>query len=263
MPTARRARHSGCRCDGSTARPRLPRLRGDVAGGAVELPGTRYGSCRRAAQTTVDRIVSFDGDLPEARAGQSVTLTLADKIVSRGDVIAAAGDPPEAADQFEATIVWMADEPMLPGRAYVLQLGTQAASATLRTPKYQVNVNTLEQTAARTLELNAIGVATLALDRPVVFEPYEKSRELGGFILVDKATNATVAAGMIRFALRRAANVHRQHLDVTRERRAGLKNQKTAVLWFTGLSGAGEFDRRQPRRDEAGADEPPHLPARR
>jgi bifunctional enzyme CysN/CysC len=129
---------------------------------------------------------------------------------------------------------------MLPGRSYAFQLGTQAASATLRTPKYQVNVNTLEETAARTLELNAIGVVTLALDRPVVFAPYADSRELGGFILIDKATNATVAAGMIRFALRRAANVHRQHLDITREKRADLKNQRPAVVWFTGLSGAGK-----------------------
>lgn len=213
---------------------------GTIAAGAVR-PGDAVRIVPSGRTTTVDRIVTFDGDLNEARAGQSVTVTLADEVdCSRGDVIAAAGDPPETADQFEATIVWMADEPMLPGRAYVLQLGTQTASATLRTPKYQVNVNTLEQTAARTLELNAIGVATLALDRPIVFEPYEKSRELGGFILIDKGTNATVAAGMIRFALRRAANVHRQHLDVTRERRAGLKNQRPAVLWFTGLSGAGK-----------------------
>ncbi|KQT34818.1 adenylyltransferase [Sphingomonas sp. Leaf412] len=213
---------------------------GTIAGGGVK-PGDAVRIVPSGRTTTVARIVTLDGDRDAAVAGESVTLTLSDEVdCSRGDVIAAAGDPPEAADQFEATIVWMADEAMLPGRAYVFQLATQNASATLRTPKYQVNVNTLEQTAARTLELNAIGVATLSLDRPVVFEPYDKSRELGGFILIDKATNATVAAGMIRFALRRAANVHRQHLDVTRERRADLKNQKPAVLWFTGLSGAGK-----------------------
>lgn len=213
---------------------------GTIAGGGVK-PGDAVRIVPSGRTTTVARIVGFDGDRAAAVAGESVTVTLADEVdCSRGDVIAAADDPPEAADQFEATIVWMADEAMLPGRAYVFQLGTQTASATLRTPKYQVNVNTLEQTAARTLELNAIGVATLSLDRPVVFEPYDRSRELGGFILIDKATNATVAAGMIRFALRRAANVHRQHLDVTRERRADLKNQKPAVLWFTGLSGAGK-----------------------
>ena len=155
-------------------------------------------------------------------------------------MIAAADAPPEAADQFEATIVWMADEAMLPGRSYLLKLGTQTVTATPRTPKYQVNVNTLEQTAAKTLELNAIGIVPLATDRPLVFAPYQESRELGGFILVDKASNATVAAGMIRFALRRAANVHRQPTDITRERRAALKNQRPAVVWFTGLSGAGK-----------------------
>lgn len=213
---------------------------GTIASGTVK-PGDPVRIVPSGRTTHVARIVALGGDREQAQAGQSVTLTLADEVdCSRGDMIAAAGDPPEVADQFEATVVWMADEPMLPGRSYALQLGTQGASATLRTPKYQVNVNTLEETAARTLELNAIGVVTLALDKPVVFAPYEQSRELGGFILIDKATNATVAAGMIRFSLRRAQNVHRQHLDVTREKRADLKNQKPAVLWFTGLSGAGK-----------------------
>ena len=213
---------------------------GTIASGQVK-PGVAVRIVPSGRTTSVARIVAMGGDLDQAKAGQSVTLTLADEVdCSRGDMIAAADDPPEVADQFEATIVWMADEAMLPGRSYAFQLGTQAASATLRTPKYQVNVNTLEETAARTLELNAIGVVTLALDRPIVFAPYEQSRELGGFILIDKATNATVAAGMIRFALRRASNVHRQPTDVTRERRARLKNQRPAVLWFTGLSGAGK-----------------------
>lgn len=213
---------------------------GTIASGTVK-PGDAVRIVPSGRTTAVDRIVAFGGDLAQAEAGQSVTLTLRDEVdCSRGDVIAAADDPPEAADQFEATIVWMADEPMLPGRSYLLQLGTQTATATLRTPKYQVNVNTLEQLAARTLELNAIGVVPLSLDRPIVFAPYAESRELGGFILIDKATNATVAAGMIRFALRRAQNVHRQPLDVTREKRASLKNQAPAVLWFTGLSGAGK-----------------------
>jgi bifunctional enzyme CysN/CysC len=213
---------------------------GTIASGVVK-PGDAVRIVPSGRTTSVARIVALGGDLEEARAGQSVTLTLADEVdCSRGDMIAAAGDPPEVSDQFEATVVWMADEAMLPGRSYALQLGTQTASATLRAPKYQVNVNTLEQTAARTLELNAIGVVTLALDKPLVFAPYEESRELGGFILIDKATNATVAAGMIRFALRRAQNVHRQHFDIGRERRASLKNQRPAVLWFTGLSGAGK-----------------------
>lgn len=213
---------------------------GTVASGTVR-PGDQVRIVPSGRTTHVARIVTLGGDLPAAQAGQSVTITLADEVdCSRGDVIAAAEDPPEVADQFEATVVWMADEPMLPGRSYLLQLGTQTATATLRTPKYQVNVNTLEQLAARTLELNAIGVVPLALDKPIVFAPYANSRELGGFILIDKATNATVAAGMIRFALRRASNVHRQPTDVTREKRAALKNQTPAVLWFTGLSGAGK-----------------------
>jgi bifunctional enzyme CysN/CysC len=191
--------------------------------------------------STVKRVVAFGGDLEQGVAGQSVTLTLTDEVdCSRGDMIAGAGDPPQASDQFEATIVWMSDEAMLPGRSYWLKLGTQSATATLNAPKYQVNVNTMEQLAAKTLELNAIGVTTFSTDRPLVFEPYEQSRDLGGFILIDKASNATVAAGMIHFALRRAQNVHRQHLDVSRETHAALKNQKPAVLWFTGLSGAGK-----------------------
>jgi bifunctional enzyme CysN/CysC len=187
-----------------------------------------------------------DGDLPQAIAGQSVTLTLADEIdCSRGDVIAIADNPPEAADQFEATIVWMADEAMLPGRPYWLKLGTQTVTAHVQAPKYQVNVNSMEHLAAKTLDLNAIGVANLSTDKPIVFEPYEANREspnrdLGGFILVDKITNATVAAGMIHFSLRRAQNVHWQATDVTRETHASLKNQQPAVLWFTGLSGAGK-----------------------
>ncbi|WP_277980897.1 sulfate adenylyltransferase subunit CysN [Sphingomonas phyllosphaerae] len=213
---------------------------GTIAGGAVR-PGDAVRIVPSGRTTTVKRIVALGSDRASAEAGEAVTLTLADEVdCSRGDVIAAADDPPEVADQFEATLVWMAEEEMLPGRSYAFQLATQTASAVLRQPKYQVNVNTLEQTAARTLELNAIGVATLSLDRPIVFQPYEQSRELGGFILIDKATNATVAAGMIRFALRRASNVHRQPTDVTREKRASLKNQRPAVLWFTGLSGAGK-----------------------
>ena len=191
--------------------------------------------------TTIDRIVTMDGDVSRANAGQSVTLTLADEVdCSRGDVLCVADDPPEVADQFEATIVWMADEPMLPGRSYGLKIGTQSVTASVQTPKYQVNVNTMEHLAARTLELNAIGVANLATDRPIIFEPYADSRALGGFILIDRISNATVAAGMIHFALRRSQNIHWQALDVSRETHARLKRQSAAVLWFTGLSGAGK-----------------------
>jgi bifunctional enzyme CysN/CysC len=213
---------------------------GLVACGTV-APGDAVRVLPSGRTTRIDRIVTMDGELDRAVAGQSVTLTFADEIdCSRGDVIATADAPPQVADGFEAMIVWMADQPMLPGRSYWLQLGTQTVTATLQTPKYQVNVNTLEELAARTLELNAIGLVAFSTDRPLVFEPYAESRDLGGFVLIDKATNATVAAGMIRFALRRAQNVHWQALDVTRDRRAELKQQRPAVLWFTGLSGAGK-----------------------
>jgi bifunctional enzyme CysN/CysC len=191
--------------------------------------------------STVSRIVMLDGDLDAAVAGQSVTICLADEVdCSRGDVIATSDNPPQVADQFEANIVWMADEALIPGRAYWLKLGTQTVSATIHAPKYQVNVNTMEHLAAKTLDLNAIGVAEIATDKPIVFEAYAESRTLGGFILIDKLTNGTVAAGMLNFSLRRAQNVHWQALDIGRELHAGLKNQKPAVLWFTGLSGSGK-----------------------
>jgi bifunctional enzyme CysN/CysC len=191
--------------------------------------------------TTVSRIVTPGADLAVAAAGQSVTITLADELdCSRGDLLAAAAEPPEIADQFEAAIVWMADEPLLPGRPYWLKLGTQFVTATIHGPKYQVNVNTLEHLAAKTLSLNAIGIANLSTDKPLVFEPYETSRELGGFILIDKISNATVAAGMLHFALRRSSNVHWQALDIDRAAHARLKHQHSRLLWFTGLSGAGK-----------------------
>jgi bifunctional enzyme CysN/CysC len=213
---------------------------GLIAAGTVR-PGDPVRILPSGKTSTVGRIVTFDGDLDQAIAGQSITLTLADEVdCSRGDVIAIASDPPQAADQFEATIVWMDEAEMLPGRPYWLKLGTQMVSAQIRQPKYQVNVNTMEQVAAKTLDLNAIGVATLQTDRAIVFEPYADSRDLGGFILIDKMTNATVAAGMLHFALRRAENVHWQATDITREAHAAQKGQRPAVLWFTGLSGSGK-----------------------
>ena len=213
---------------------------GLIAAGRIH-PGDAVRVLPAGKATTISRIVTMDGELAEAVAGQSVTLCFADELdCSRGCVIAQTDDPPESADQFEATVVWMADEEMLPGRTYWLKLGTQTVTAQVQAPKYQVNVNTLEHLAARTLELNAIGVANISTDQPLVFEPYEQSRDLGGFILIDKLTNATVAAGLLHFALRRAGNIHWQQLDVTRELHAKLKNQKPAVLWFTGLSGAGK-----------------------
>jgi bifunctional enzyme CysN/CysC len=191
--------------------------------------------------SSVGRIVTMDGDLSEAVAGQSVTLTFADEIdCSRGDVITRADAPTQVADQFEATVVWMADEALVPGRPYWLKLGAQTVTATIQAPKYQINVNTLERLAVKTLDLNAIGVAKVTTDRPIPFEAYADNRTLGGFILIDKFNNATVAAGMLHFSLQRAQNVHWQALDVSREVRAALKNQKPAVLWFTGLSGAGK-----------------------
>ncbi len=218
---------------------------GQIASGVVR-PGDAIRVVPGGRTSTISRITTMDGDLDEAVAGQSVTLSLTDEIdCSRGSVIAAADVPPATADQFEATIVWMADEPLIVGRAYWLKLGTQTVAATVREPKYQINVNTMEHLAARTLDLNAIGVAELSTDRPIVFEPYAQdgaapNTVLGGFILIDKITNATVAAGMLHFALRRAQNVHWQPTDVDRAEHARLKNQTPRVLWFTGLSGAGK-----------------------
>ncbi|MGQ2936577.1 MAG: adenylyl-sulfate kinase, partial [Sphingopyxis sp.] len=218
---------------------------GQLASGKVR-PGDAVRILPSGKTTTVDRIVTLDGDLGEAVAGQSVTLTLADEVdCSRGDVIAAADAPPEAADQFEATLVWMADEAMIAGRAYWLKLATQSVSATIQQPKYEINVNTLDHLAAKTLDLNGIGVVELSTDKPIVFEAYGDNRTspnkvMGGFILIDKLTNATVAAGMLHFSLRRAQNVHWQATDIDRDMRASLKNQRPALLWFTGLSGSGK-----------------------
>jgi bifunctional enzyme CysN/CysC len=213
---------------------------GPISEGTI-APGDAVRILPSGKTTRVERIVTLDGDLDVAVAGQSVTLTLTDEVdCSRGDVIAAADSPPQSADQFEATIVWMADEELLPGRGYWLKLGTQTVSAKIHQPKYQININTLEQIATKTLDLNAIGVANLVTDKPLVFEPYGDSRELGGFILIDKLTNATIAAGMLHFALRRARDVHWQSVDISRAAHAQQKGQEPKVLWFTGLSGSGK-----------------------
>jgi bifunctional enzyme CysN/CysC len=213
---------------------------GTIASGSVK-PGNPIRIARSGIGSSVGRIVTMDGDLDAASAGQSVTLTLADEIdCSRGDVISAADAAPEVADQFAATLVWMADQEMLPGRRYWLKMGTVTTSASVTALRHRVNVDTHEHVAAATLGLNEIGLVNIALQQPVAFTPYEENRDLGGFILIDRATNATVAAGMIRFALRRAQNIHWQHLDVTREAHAALKDQRPLVLWFTGLSGAGK-----------------------
>jgi bifunctional enzyme CysN/CysC len=213
---------------------------GLIATGSVK-PGDAVRVLPSGKTSAISRIVTLDGDLDQAVAGQSVTLCFSDEIdCSRGDVIAAADTPPQVADQFEATLVWMDDDAMIPGRAYWFKLGTQTVSATVHAPKYTVNVNTMEHMACKTLELNAIGVVELATDKPIVFEPYADNRTLGGFILIDRITNRTVAAGMLHFSLRRAQNVHWQATDIGREAHAALKNQRPKLLWFTGLSGSGK-----------------------
>ncbi|MEK6636885.1 MAG: sulfate adenylyltransferase subunit CysN [Pseudomonadota bacterium] len=213
---------------------------GLISTGSVK-PGAAVRVLPSGKTTTITKIVTMDGELDEAVAGQSITVCFADEVdCSRGNVIVVADHPPEVSDQFEATIVWMDDDALHVGRSYWLKLGTQMVSATVQQPKYTVNVNTMEQLAAKTLELNAIGVAELATDKPLVFKSYAESRTLGGFILIDKITNRTVGAGMLHFSLRRAQNVHWQATDIGREEHAGLKNQKARVLWFTGLSGSGK-----------------------
>ncbi len=213
---------------------------GLITDGTVR-PGDKVRVVPSGKTSTVKSIITFEGELDEAVAGQSMTLTLESEIdCSRGDVIAAAEDPPQASGQFEATLVWMSEEALKPGRGYWLKLATQTVTARVQEPKYEINVNTLEHLAAKTLDLNAIGVAEVQTDRPIVFEPYETSRTLGGFVLIDKVSNATVGAGMLHFSLRRAQNVHWQPLSVTPKDHAAMKNQRPRVLWFTGLSGSGK-----------------------
>ncbi|WP_052134673.1 sulfate adenylyltransferase subunit CysN [Sphingomonas sp. 37zxx] len=213
---------------------------GMIASGSISV-GDPIRVLPSGRSSTIARIVTFGGDLSSARAGQSVTLTLADEIdCSRGDIIAAADDAPQVADQFQAKLVWLDAEPLLPGRAYWLKIGTQTVSATVQAPKCTIDVNTLQSLAASTLNLNDIGETEIITDRPIAFEAYADSRELGGFILIDRMTNRTVAAGMLNYALRRAQNVHWQAVEVTREAHARQKGQTPKLLWFTGLSGSGK-----------------------
>ncbi len=213
---------------------------GTVSSGKVKRGDTvRLAPSGRISSVT--RILGPDGDLDEAAADQSVTLTLAHEIdVARGDLLSTPDASPGLSDQFEVTLVWMADRPMLPGRSYWLKIGTRTVSAIVTDLKYVVNVNTLEHTAAKTLELNGIGICNIGLGQAVPFDAYADNHETGGFILIDRMTNATVGAGMILFALRRSQNIHWQSVDIDRAARAGLKHQKPAILWFTGLSGAGK-----------------------
>ena len=213
---------------------------GLIATGAVK-PGDELRSLPSGKTSKVKSIVTMDGELDRAVAGQSVTITLEDEIdCSRGDVLATADAPPEVADQFESTLVWMDDEPLVAGRGYWLKLGTQMVSVTVAEPKFEIDVNTMEHLASQTLHLNQIGVCEITTDKRIVFDPYTDNRALGGYILIDKITNRTVAAGMLHFSLRRSQNVHWQPTDITREHHAGMKNQTPRVLWFTGLSGSGK-----------------------
>ncbi|MEM0898703.1 MAG: sulfate adenylyltransferase subunit CysN [Pseudomonadota bacterium] len=213
---------------------------GQIASGTIK-PGDKIKVLPSAKESTVERIVTMTGDLDEAQSGQSITLTLNDEIdISRGDLICKADEPAETGSQFEATILWMAEQKMFPGRTYVMKAGPQTAQLTVNSPKYKVNVNTLAQEAAKNLELNEIGVCTVSLDRRISFDPYTDNRETGSFILIDKLSNATVGMGTLHFALRRSSNIHWQATEVSKSARAEMKGQKPCVLWFTGLSGSGK-----------------------
>ena len=213
---------------------------GLLVSGGVRV-GDRIRVLPSGKESQVARILGPRGDLEAAVAGQSITLTLTDPIdVGRGDVMAQADSAPAIADQFQASIIWMHEEPMLPGRPYLVKIGTRTVTASITSPRYKVNVNTLEHLAAKQLELNEIGVCNLSLDQPIAFDSYAENRDTGGFILIDRVSNDTLGAGLIHYALRRADNIHWQALDVNEAARARLKGQRSCILWFTGLSGAGK-----------------------
>ncbi len=213
---------------------------GMLVSGSV-APGDRVVVKPSGHESTVARIVTYDADLECAVAGQAVTLTLADEIdVSRGEVIASPASPPRVGEQFEASLVWMAEQPMLRGRSYVMQVGTSAVGATIAPLKYKLDIDSLEHLAAEQLELNEIGVCEIELDRPIAFDPYVESRDMGGFVLIDRITNQTLAAGMLNFELRRSQNVRWQDISVDKTAHAKQKGQRPCVLWLTGLSGAGK-----------------------
>jgi len=213
---------------------------GTIVGGRVRA-GDKVVVAKSGKDSTVKRIVTMDGDLTQASAGAAVTLTLADEIdISRGDVLCVPSDRPEVSDQFAAHVLWMTDDEMLPGRQYLLKVGTSTVPATVSELKHKVDVNTLDHLAAKTLQLNEVGYLNISTAQPIAFDPYVENRDTGGFILIDRFTNATAGAGMIDFGLRRATNVHWQALSVDKKVRSSLKGQKPAVLWFTGLSGSGK-----------------------
>jgi bifunctional enzyme CysN/CysC len=213
---------------------------GTISSGRVK-PGDAVVVAGSGRTSKVARIVTMDGDLDEGAAGEAVTITLADEIdMSRGDILAPTSARPEVSDQFSAHILWMTEDEMLPGRQYLLKIGAKTVPATVTELKHKVDVNTLDHLAGKTLALNEVGYGNISLSTSIAFDPYGENRDTGGFILIDRFTNATVAAGMIDFGLRRATNVHWQALDVNKTARSGLKVQKASVLWFTGLSGSGK-----------------------
>ncbi len=213
---------------------------GTISAGSVSQ-GDEVVAAQSGKHARIKRIVTQDGDLPIARAGDAVTLTLSEEVdISRGDVLATPSARPEAADQFAAHVLWMSEEEMLPHRQYLIKIGTQTVPGQITQLKHSIDVNTLEHLASRTLKLNEIGYCNLSTATAITFEPYRENRDMGGFIIIDRFTNATVGAGMIEFGLRRAGNVHWQALDVDAKSRATIKGQLPCVLWFTGLSGSGK-----------------------
>jgi bifunctional enzyme CysN/CysC len=213
---------------------------GRISTGTIK-PGDRVRICPSGRESTIARIVGGDCDLTEGSAGQSITLVLNDEVdVSRGDVIAAAQSPIAHSTQFEGHLIWMNEHRLLPGRSYYIQIHRKFAAVQITNIKYRIDIESGSHLAAKTLEMNEIGIVTMALDRSVPFAPYEQDQSLGGFILVDRLTNETLGAGMIRHSLRRADNIHSQALVVTKEARAAIKLQRQRCLWFTGLSGSGK-----------------------
>jgi len=213
---------------------------GTIAAGSVQV-GDELVVSASGKTSKVDQILTPQGEAALARAGEAVTITLEDEIdISRGDLLAAAGSRPDVADQMAAHLIWMAEDALMPGRSYIMKMGAKTVTATVTEIKHKINVNSFEHVAGKQLELNEIAFCNLALAAPVAFDPYEANRTTGSFILVDRVTNATVGAGMVWFALRRATNIHWQALEVDKTARADSLGQKPAVLWFTGLSGSGK-----------------------
>lgn len=222
------------------ANPDSRGVTGTVASGSVK-PGDAIRVLPLGRQSRVARVICGDADVVEAVQDESITVTFEDEIdIGCGDIIAAADAPPEVADQFEATLIWLSGEHMLPGRPYLMKIGTKTLTAVCSSLKYKVNVNTLEHAAAKVLELNEIAVCNVSLEHAIPFDPYKENRDTGGFILIDRLTDNTIGVGMLHFALRRSHNIHWQALEVGREARATLKGQKQCILWLTGLSGSGK-----------------------